>query len=142
LALPEPTPGLVIRYSYLWFEEAKDGAEEGRKDRPCVVVVAVRQQEGQTVVLVAPITHRPPSVTGNAIEIPATTKRRLGLDEARSWVVADDLNQFVWPGPDIRPTAAGSFTYGELPGGLFRAVRDRVLTLAREGQASLTRRTE
>ena len=38
---PEPEPGLVIRYSYLWDREARAGREEGVKDRPCAVVMTV-----------------------------------------------------------------------------------------------------
>src|SRR5689334_4007413 len=38
---PEPEVGLVISYAYLWFEEAERGQVEGRKDRPCAIIVAV-----------------------------------------------------------------------------------------------------
>ena len=31
----------MVRYAYLWTHEAEAGAEEGRKDRPCAVVLAV-----------------------------------------------------------------------------------------------------
>jgi hypothetical protein len=31
VAFPEPVPGLVIRYSYLWAEEHRRGQEEGVK---------------------------------------------------------------------------------------------------------------
>jgi len=40
--LPEPVPGLVIRYSYLWYAEHVLGREEGQKDRPCAIVAAIR----------------------------------------------------------------------------------------------------
>ena len=40
MTLPVPLPGLVIRYSFLWSREARAGATEGRKDRPCAIVVA------------------------------------------------------------------------------------------------------
>jgi hypothetical protein len=43
MALPEPECGLVISYSYLWRHEALQGVEEGRKNRPCVVVAAVER---------------------------------------------------------------------------------------------------
>lgn len=39
--LPEPEVGLVISYSYLRKEEEKRGLIEGRKDRPCAIVLAV-----------------------------------------------------------------------------------------------------
>jgi hypothetical protein len=45
LKLPEPRPGLVIRYGFLWSHEAEAGAEEAAKDRPCAIVVAARRQE-------------------------------------------------------------------------------------------------
>jgi hypothetical protein len=35
--LPEPRPGLVIGYSYLWERDFRAGREEGSKDRPCAV---------------------------------------------------------------------------------------------------------
>lgn len=142
MAVPEPVPGLVIRYSYLWYNEAAAGAEEGRKDRPAVIVLALRRSGDETVVLVAPVTHSAPANADAAIEIPAATKQRLGLDDARSWIVADDLNQFVWPGPDVRATPDGSFAYGELPAPLFSEVRKRVLALARTGGGRVSKRTD
>ena len=38
---PEPEVGLVISYSYLWKEEEEQGLGEGRKDRPCGIVLTV-----------------------------------------------------------------------------------------------------
>jgi len=144
VAVPDPRPGLVIGYAYLWRHEALQGLEEGRKDRPCVIVLSVQSVEGRTVVTVAPITHTRPDLQEIAVEIPAETKRRLGLDGDRSWVVAADLNQFAWPGVDLRPTARGSdtYSYGLLPAALYRQVRDRVVALARTGRATVTGRSE
>lgn len=34
MAPPEPTPGLVIGYAYLWEREARAGRDESVKDRP------------------------------------------------------------------------------------------------------------
>lgn len=88
---PEPQTGLVISYAFLWFEEAERGQVEGRKDRPCAIVVAVDEPDpsGGTrkQVAVAPITHTPPHDPSVAIEIPARVKEHLGLDAERSWVV-------------------------------------------------------
>lgn len=118
MPLPEPRPGLVIRYSYLWRDEADRGREERSKDRPCVVVVAVRRMQGRFRVAVAPITHRSPSGK-DGIEISAHTKSRLGLDESQSWIIVSELNVFDWPGPDLRPVdpsrPAKGFAYGYLP---------------------------
>ncbi|MGE0425748.1 MAG: hypothetical protein AB7O88_26040 [Reyranellaceae bacterium] len=61
MSLPAPKPGLVIRYSFLWSGEHAEGAEEGARDRPCAIVVAVRRDpNGDIQTIVAPITHRPP----------------------------------------------------------------------------------
>jgi hypothetical protein len=40
MPLPAPQRGLVISYAYLWHHEHRAGLEEGRKDRPCVIVLA------------------------------------------------------------------------------------------------------
>jgi mRNA-degrading endonuclease toxin of MazEF toxin-antitoxin module len=80
VALPEPVPGLVIAYAYLWRDEALCGQEEGRKDRPCIIILSVEECDGRKVVTVAPITHTAPTHPDSALEIPAATKERLGLD--------------------------------------------------------------
>jgi hypothetical protein len=97
-----PEPADVLSYSYLWAREAAKGEESGRKDRPVVVVVAAIARKTGTQLLVAPITHVPPERAADAVEIPATVKRQLGLDSARSWIALTELNGFIWPGPDIR----------------------------------------
>ena len=92
--LPEPQPGLVISYAYLWSEEAELGRVEGRKDRPCAIVVAVETPDPvpRKRVAVVPITHAPPGDPGMAIEIPRRVKEHLGLDGERSWVILDEFN--------------------------------------------------
>jgi hypothetical protein len=96
---PEPHPGLVIRYSYLWKREQDEGLEDGSKDRPCAIVLSVLDEDEEREVLVLPITHTAPGNPDDAIEIPAPTKNRLGLDAGRSWIVITEANEFVWPGP-------------------------------------------
>ena len=86
MPIPTPEPGLVISYSYVWEREAHAGREEGSKNRPCVITIAVeRKSDRATVVTVLPITHRAPAEQSAAIELPAGIKRHLGLDESRSW---------------------------------------------------------
>jgi hypothetical protein len=138
VTLPIPEPGLVISYAYLWRVEYDRGQEEGTKDRPCVLVLTVKDEEGDTVVTVVPITHTPPERTDAAVEIPQPTKRRLGLDEARSWVVVSEINRFVWPGPDLRPvsrTKTNRFDYGLLPPALFRQIKTRLASCAKTVKA-------
>ena len=122
--LPEPEPGLVISYSYLWSSEAAHGQVEGRKDRPCAIVVAridPRRGSKSPQVVVVPVTHRRPSDPSVAIEIPERIKEHLGLDGERSWIIVNEFNVFVWPGFDVRPIRRGMsrIHYGWLPPKLF-----------------------
>jgi hypothetical protein len=145
VSLPAPVPGLVIRYAYLWHREHRTGQEEGVKDRPCAIVMVVIDEDGDQRVTVLPITHTPPRDPTEAVELPPPTKRRLGLDEARSWIVLTEGNEFVWPGPDLRPLpghGADSVACGVLPPGLFRIVRDRFLDLHRRRRSVHVPRSE
>lgn len=145
MSLPTPRPGLVIRYSYLWAREHDDGREEGVKDRPCAVLLATRNDKGDLRVIVLPITHTPPRDAGNAIEIPAATKRRLGLDDDQSWIVLTEGNAFAWPGPDLRFAPGGgpeSVALGFLPAGLINAMRDRFLALHERNETRFVPRTK
>lgn len=145
MRLPSPKPGLVIRYAYLWAVEHDQGREEGVKDRPCAVLLATRIDDGDLRVIVLPITHVPPRDPGDAIEIPAATKRRLRLDDDQSWIVLTEANAFLWPGPDLRPTSGGgpeTVALGLLPTGLFNAMRDRILALHERSKVRFVRRTE
>lgn len=95
---PDPKPGLVIRYSYLWLSEAASGREEGLKDRPCAIVVVTAGIGERKRVLALPVTHSPPKDMEFAIELPQETKRRLRLDDQRSWIVLSEWN-VAWSGP-------------------------------------------
>jgi hypothetical protein len=135
LSWPAPQPGLVIRYSYLWASEALQGREEGVKDRPCAIILVTTDLENRLRVQVLPVTHTPRLDPSAAIEMPDTTKQRLGLDDARSWVVLSESNEFSWPGPDLRPAVRGdlqSVAIGWLPPGLFRTIRERYLALDKQ----------
>jgi hypothetical protein len=144
VAYPTPSAGLVIRYSYLWQHEALKGNDEGVKDRPCAIILAQEIIEGETQVVVLPVTHEPPSDPNDAIEIPADTKRRLGLDDQQSWIVLTEANSFVWPGPDLRPKQraddATDIAYGQLPKALFDKVRDTFLRYFTTKTATVTKR--
>ena len=144
MAFPRPVPGLVIRYSYLCRSEHLEGREEGGKDRPCAIIASIRADAaGDTRVLVLPVTHSPPAHPTLAVEIPAKVKQRLGLDDAPSWVVLSEWNEFAWPGPDLRPVGGASdlsIAYGVLPPGLFASIRDQFLALVEsQGTHPVTR---
>ncbi|TDX76184.1 hypothetical protein EDE05_11765 [Neorhizobium sp. R1-B] len=94
----EPKVGWLFRYSYIWHWQHLEGREEADKDRPVLVLAIVATlEDGTPAVRVSPVTHSPPSDPQDAVEIPAATKRRLGLDDERSWIVLTESNRFVWP---------------------------------------------
>lgn len=138
MALPTPEVGLVIRYSYLWHHEAMRGQEEGQKDRPCVIVLAAKDNH----VVVAPITHTPPAKGASALELPGTVKAQLGLDYERSWVVTNDVNYFQWPGPDVRPAKGQDWAFGTLPPGTLKTVLQKVREHARDKTLHQVKRDE
>jgi mRNA-degrading endonuclease toxin of MazEF toxin-antitoxin module len=143
LPLPEPRPGLVISYAYLWAEEREADRDEGVKDRPCVIVLAVESSDADTIVAVVPITHTPPVDPSFCIEIPAATKRRLGLDSEKSWAVANQVNRFVWPGFDLRPVSRHEpdrFAYGYLPPMIFKRITETLFRAARSRRAAIVSR--
>ena len=79
-----------------------------------------------------------------AVKISAATKRRLALDDERSWVVITEANRFLWPGPDLRPAqqgAAQSVAYGQLPYTLFEEMRQKFIAAIRARRAGLVSRS-
>ncbi|HTW72988.1 MAG TPA: type II toxin-antitoxin system PemK/MazF family toxin [Acetobacteraceae bacterium] len=138
MALPRaPFPGLIVRYAFLWSDEAQQGRSEARKDRPCVIVVAVRRQsDSRFRVRVLPITHTPQR-PDRAVALPAKVKRHLGLDDEASWIVLDEANEFVWPGVDLRPISRakpGVWSYGVLPQEVFAEVQTRLRAVLGQGR--------
>lgn len=100
----EPKVGWLFRYSYLWHWQHLEGREEGDKNRPVLVLaIVVTREDGTRAVRVLPVTHSPPSDPQDAVEISAATKRRLGLDDERSWIALTKAT--ASSGPD--PTSGG-----------------------------------
>jgi mRNA-degrading endonuclease toxin of MazEF toxin-antitoxin module len=142
LAIPAPERGLVICYVYLWHSEYLRGREEGVKDRPYVIVLAIEENDGVSMVTVAPVTHSEPANPDEAIEIPLSTKGRLGLDSARSWVIVNEVKRFAWPGSDLRPATAEPFNYGLFPPALFQRIQARFGSCFAGKRLVIFRRTE
>jgi hypothetical protein len=143
VALPKtPFPGMVVRYSFLWSTEARAGETAGRKDRPCVIITAVRRTpDGRFRVRVLPITHRPGD-SARSIAIPTKVKRHLSLDADAAWIVLDEVNEFIWPGVDLRPVSRlkpGVWTFGVLPTEIFEEIRAKLHQLLQQRR---TMRTE
>jgi hypothetical protein len=136
MAVPEPECGLVISYSYLWRNEYEAEKFEGLKNRPCAIILVVRNEEGGNKVTVAPITHTKPVDPDAAIEIPAKVKAHLGLDSESSWIILDDFNEFVWPGYDLRTLAgkSGCYDYGFLPPVFFKQIVSKILALRHQAK--------
>lgn len=141
---PLPQVGLVIRYDFLWSHEQARGQVAGAKDRPCVIVTAVvHGPDGQTDILVAPITHSTPGDDATAIEIPLRVGRHLGLDEERSYIIANETNSLSWDDPGIVPAVPGQrWAYGRLPKSLYDHLRAAMLQLVQAGQLQPTRRKD
>lgn len=141
MALPDPKPGLIVRYDYLWSHEAAAGRDQG-KDRPACLVAASDSLTKPRYVVLLPITHSPPDANSVGIEIPPKVKRALGLDDAPSWVIASEHNVDEWPNAGLSPIPGRSdvFSYGFIPPGLFAQIKAGFLELARRGKGRTVRR--
>ncbi len=139
---PTPESGLVIRYAYLWKDEADAGQEEGRKTRPVAIIVVIKRDEGAPgEAVVCPITHHPRPGAA-VVRIPTATGKRLGLDGDAQWVVVSEANQFTWPGPDLRPVVGQgveSVVVGRLPASFLKMVREAATSSLKGG---IVKRTE
>lgn len=130
MAIPDPEPGLVVHFNYLWSREYDRGREEARYARPCAIVLSYRRTtDGATIALLAPITHAEPRPGDRAIEIPSAVKLQLGLDALKSWVMVDGVNETAWPGFDLQPIAQGQYAYGFIPPNLFRRIKTEMMQM-------------
>lgn len=109
-----------------------------------VVVLATREQAHGLEIIVAPITTRPPGGRIEAVEVPPRVRAHLALSDDRSWIIADELNSFTWPGPDIRPVRnVGDISpfYGKIPAKLLEQVRGAMERAVKAGRLDVTKRT-
>jgi hypothetical protein len=141
VALPEPKPGLVIRYDYLWTHEAAVGRDQG-KERPACLVAASDSAALPRFVVILPITHTPPGKDTVGVEIPAKVRQAIGLDDARSWVIVSEHNIDEWPNGGLAPLPGrrGVFSYGFIPPSLFAQVKARFLELSQQKRSPGVRR--
>jgi hypothetical protein len=146
VALPEPKPGLVIRYDYLWNREAASGRDHG-KDRPACLVAASDSNTKPRFVVILPITHSAPSGNTIGIAIPPRVRQALGLqalglDDEPCWVIVSEHNVDEWPNGGLQPLPGrpGVFSYGFIPPSLFRQIKTKFLELAGRKQSSAVRR--
>jgi hypothetical protein len=97
----EPPVGNLIAYEYLSHSQATR-REDGAKTYPTALLLARSWEFSSTLVYALGISHMPPSGR-QALEVPAKLRRWIGLDERPQWIYTDEVNVFVWPGPDLRP---------------------------------------
>lgn len=134
-----PRPGDVLPYRFLFSDQADAGREEGIKERPCVVVLAVGEGERPQVV-VAPVTTRPP-VDPDAVPLSAEA---FGGDRP-SWILPWELNVFRWTGPDVgraRRPAGAWWRIGVLEPRLQKVLAGRVRARLEARRARLLERSE
>jgi hypothetical protein len=141
VALPEPKPGLVIRYDDLWHRDAATGISRG-KDRPACLVAASDPTANPRFVVILPITHSSPFGDTIGIEVPARVRQAIGLDDQPCWVIVSEHNVDAWPNGGLQPIPGrpGIFSYGFIPPGLFAQIKARFLQLAQQGRTTGSRR--
>lgn len=141
MALPEPKPGLVIRYDYVWTHEAARGRAQG-KDRPACLVAASDSTVTPRFVVILPITHAVPNKDTVGIKIPAKVRQAIGLDDAPCWVIVSEHSVDEWPNAGLAPIPGrpGTFSYGFIPPGLFARIKAKFLELSEQGRAVGVRR--
>jgi hypothetical protein len=139
--LPNPQPGLIVRYDYLWSREAETGRDQG-KERPACLVAATDTTTSPRFVVILPITHTRPDRDTVGVEIPAAVRKQLGLDDAPTWVIVSEHNVDEWPNAGLAPLPGrpGVFSYGFIPPGLFAKVKAKFLELYDKGQSGRVRR--
>ena len=141
MPLPEPRPGMVVRYDYLWAREAAIGRDQG-KERPACLVAATDPDVRPRFVVLLPITHSPPTGDTVGVEIPARVRAALNLDDLPCWVIVSEHNVDEWPNGGLAPLPgrSGVFSYGFIPPGLFAAVKAGFLKLHEAGQSAVVAR--
>lgn len=140
----EPKPGLVVRYDFLWKEDATAGQESG-KDRPCAIVLAsTEKDDGSRTVLLCAITHSPPSDGETAVEMPPAVAKHLGLDDEPCWIKTDQVNLLDWQKGripyGISQARKGEWSYGEIPAALGQRVTQQISEKARAKSLQTVRR--
>ena len=134
MSIPEPRPGLVIRYDYVWVREAALGHSHG-KDRPACLIAASDPATKPRFVVILPITRTPPREGAVGVSIPPKVRRAIGLDDKPSWIVVSEHNVDEWPNPGLRPLPGkrGIFSYGFIPPRLFARVKAQFIEIGGAG---------
>ncbi|WP_284773977.1 hypothetical protein [Agrobacterium sp. lyk4-40-TYG-31] len=90
--------GDIVAYPYLWRwqNEADPQRDHGEKDRPACMILAIKDKQGLTHILLLPISPKPPHGDQKAIEIPGLELRRAKLSSyKRGWITVSECNYDV-----------------------------------------------
>jgi hypothetical protein len=136
--IPEPVPGLIFRYGYLWLAEFRRGRTDPVKDRPACIVLRVAEAAdfglrvddaraapiGPGDVVILPITTQRPPTDQVAIELSPDEKALCRLDpRVPSWVIVSEFNADIWPNADLSLVPeTGEFFYGIARPGLLARI--------------------
>ena len=144
----EPPIGNLVAYEYLWLSQ-ESTREDGAKVYPVALIFAKKIIASVTLAYAVGMSHKPPDGSEKTIVVPRKLKRHLGLDEDPSCIYTDQLNEFTWPGPDLRPAewlsklpgARDSCIIGALPRNWFALVKQEVIENLKQKRAHIVRRT-
>jgi hypothetical protein len=144
----KPPIGHIIAYEYLWSSKARR-RQDGEKTYPTALILAKNDEFGSTIVYALGISHMQPPDGRRALEVPPKLRRHLGLDTEPQWLYTDEVNLFVWPGPDLRPAQwisrkgpiADTCVLGALPGDWFAEVKRHFAESYRLKHLQITKRT-
>ena len=93
--------GSLIDYQFLWKRESLRGEEEGRKSRPCAVVLRLKNSFS-----IMPVTTKRPDSNTLAIPFPEIEARRLGMaGDIERWVIIEEINSDEIPSYVMEPDA-------------------------------------
>jgi hypothetical protein len=138
---PDPVPGLVIRFDYLWDSDHQRGLSTSGKERPCAIVLSVKTSNRT---LVVPISHSYPEVGEEkySLEIPAEISAAIGLDQERNWVRVSEVNEFEWPSASVRPRPDDPtrMDYGMIPEAFFNEIRKHLAKAVSEHRLARAKR--
>ena len=116
-----PKPGDILNYVFLFAHEAKI-RDEGVKERPCVVIMTIPEQQR---VLVAPLTTQGDRYA-DTLPVPDDVCRIANL-RGPTAVVLGELNMFTWLGYDVRPLHDTDDIYiGRFPPGFTASVMTKI----------------
>ncbi len=139
---PEPQPGQIIRFDYLWKREEERGAMQGMKDRPCVVLAKTTcEHTGAEAVIVCPITHSPPYEDQECVRISKKDSRQMGLSKSEQWVKTDEANVVPWSDPGIIRATPTKWLFGRVPKYAFEAIRQSVLDCSKKQRLEMVNRS-